>query len=53
MAGFIPLAVAFQLIFNSIDNPRIAMLHGPDVIRLVTIGLGLGVGFSLFMFGGE
>ena len=32
------------------DNPRVAMLHGSEVVRLVAYGVCLGVGFGL-LFG--
>ena len=35
------------LVLNCIDNPRIAALHGPDIIRLIAIGLSLGVAFGI------
>jgi len=46
-ATLIMLAVTALLILKSIDNPRLAALHGADVLRLVTIGLGLGIAFGI------
>jgi hypothetical protein len=36
------LIVAVLLIVKLIDNPRVAALHGHDIIRLVLIGLAFG-----------
>jgi hypothetical protein len=33
-----------------IDNPRIKMLHGSDVVQLIATGLCFGVGFGV-LFG--
>ena len=49
----IPLALAILPFVNSLDNPRVAMLHVPDIMRLIAVGLLLGVGFSILAFGGE
>jgi hypothetical protein len=39
-------------LFNSLSNPRLAGLHGSDVVRLVASGLCFGVGFGV-LFGGR
>ena len=44
-----PLLPGFMLVLNSIDNPRLHGLRGPDVLRLMTIGFGAGVFFSGLM----
>jgi hypothetical protein len=36
---------------NSIDNPRVAMLRGPDVLRLFAIGWSFGIGATLLCAG--
>ena len=46
-ATLIVLAVTVLLIWSVIDNPRLAALRGPDIIRLITIGLGFGVAFGV------
>ena len=45
------LALAFPPTINSIDNPRLAGLHGPDILRLIAIGFCVGVAFGNFMAG--
>jgi hypothetical protein len=45
------LALAFPPFINSLDNPRLAGLRGPDVLRLVAIGFCVGTAFGTFMFG--
>jgi len=40
---FFLLALAIFLLFGMLDNPRIAALHGGDILRLVAIGLLIGV----------
>ena len=41
------LIVAVLLIVKLIDNPRVAALHGTDIIRLVLIGLAFGVAIGV------
>ena len=45
------LALAFPPLINSLDNPRLAGLRGPDVLRLVAIGFCVGTAFGTFMSG--
>jgi hypothetical protein len=45
MFGLAPL-------LNSLSNPRLAGLHGSDVVQLVASGLCFGVGFGV-LFGGR
>lgn len=45
MIGVFPL-------LNSLSNPRLAGLHGSDVVRLIASGFCFGVGFGL-LFGGR
>jgi hypothetical protein len=37
-------------LLHMIGNPRLAMLHGADVVQLVASGVCFGVGFGL-LFG--
>ena len=47
--GFLcPLVFAILLILNCLDNPRLAGLRGSDVLRLMAIGLGVGVALGFF-----
>jgi len=43
--------MAFPPFVNSLDNPRLAGLRGPDILRLAAIGFCVGVSFALFMVG--
>ena len=45
------LALAFPPFINSLDNPRLVGLRGPDILRLVAIGFCVGVAFGTFMTG--
>jgi hypothetical protein len=45
------LALAFPPFVNSLENPRLAGLRGPDILRLVAIGFCVGVAFGTFMTG--
>jgi len=36
-----------MLIAKLSDNPRVAALHGTDIIRLVLIGLGFGIAIGV------
>jgi len=45
------LAMAFPPLVNSLDNPHLAGLRGPDVLRLVAIGFCVGFAFAMFMAG--
>lgn len=35
------------LILNAYDNPRLAALHGADILRLIAIGLLFGVAIGV------
>jgi hypothetical protein len=53
-AKFAPLfvlAMAFPPFVNSLDNPRLAGLHGADILRLIAVGFCVGVAFGMFMAG--
>jgi len=43
------LAMAFPPLLNSLDNPRLAGLRGPDILRLIAIGFCVGAAFGMFM----
>ena len=49
--GLFVLVLGLAPLLNSIDNPRIATLRGPDVLRLFAIGWCFGIGAAL-LFGG-
>jgi hypothetical protein len=38
-------------LLNSLSNPRLAGLHGSDVVRLLASGLCFGVGFGVLVGG--
>ena len=46
---FGPLLPGFMVLMNSIDNPRLHGVRGPDVLRLIAIGLCAGVVLSGLM----
>ncbi len=50
-ACLLPLACAIPPILNSLDNPALKGLRGPDLLRLIAIGFAVGVSFSMFMTG--
>ena len=50
-APLFPLVCAIPPIVNSLDNPHLKGLHGPDILRLVAIGFCVGASFGLFMAG--
>jgi len=41
------LFIAVMLIAKLTDNPRVAALHGADIMRLVLIGLGFGIAIGV------
>ena len=43
-----PLVFAILLILNCVDNPRLAGLRGPDVLRLIAVGMCVGVPLGFF-----
>ena len=45
------LAMGIPPLLNSIDNPRLAGLRGPDIVRLFAVGFCVGVAFAMFMAG--
>ena len=44
-----PLLPAFMLLMNLIDNPGLHGVRGGDLIRVGTVGFGVGISFSAFM----
>ena len=36
-------------LLNSLSNPRLAALHGADILRLVAVGFCFGVAFGLLV----
>ena len=51
LTALVILAMAFPPLLNSIGNPRLAGLRGPDVLRLAAIGFCVGIAFALFLVG--
>jgi hypothetical protein len=47
--GLAPALLGAFVLLTSLDKPRIAALHVPDVLRLVASGIGLGFGFAGLM----
>jgi hypothetical protein len=43
------MALAVLPFINSINNPRVALLHGGDILRLIAVGMLFGVGFAIIM----
>ena len=50
-APLLILAFAIPPVVNSVGNPRLAGLHGPDILRLIAIGFCVGAAFGMFMGG--
>jgi hypothetical protein len=42
-------AMGIPPLVNSLGNPRLAGLHGPDVLQLIAIGFCVGLGLGLFL----
>ena len=50
------LAMGIPPLVNSLDNPHLAGLHGPDILQLAAIGFCVGLALGLFLvgfFGGQ
>lgn len=47
--GLFVLILGVPPLINSIDNPRLASLHGVDFVRLLASGWCFGIGFALLM----
>ncbi len=48
-AALFVLAIGFLPLLNSLDNPRLAALHGVDIVRLVAAGFCFGTAFGMLM----
>jgi hypothetical protein len=47
-----PLVVAIigvAVAVNALSNPRLATLHGPDILKLIAIGWCFGIAFGLLV----
>ena len=57
VVGLFVLLSGVPPLINATDNPRVATLRGPDVMRLLASGLCFGFGLALligrFIFRGE
>jgi hypothetical protein len=45
------LALGVPPFVNSLGNPRLAGLHGPDVLQLTAIGFCVGGALAIFLVG--
>jgi hypothetical protein len=45
------LATGFPPFVNSLDNPRLAGLRGPDILQLTAIGLCVGLALGVLLGG--
>ena len=45
--GVVALLCGVPPLINSLGNPRLAGLHGPDVLRLFAVGWCFGIGATL------
>jgi hypothetical protein len=50
-AAILVLVMAIPPFVNSLSNPHLAGLRGPDILQLISIGLCVGVAFGLFVGG--
>ena len=51
LAALAILAMGFPPFVNSLDNPRLVGLRGPDVLQLLAIGLCVGLALGVFLVG--
>ena len=49
LTGLVLTLVGILPLLNSLDQPRVAALHGSEVLRLVAAGMLFGVGFAGLM----
>ena len=47
LVGVFLMALAVLPFINSINNPRVAILHGGDILRLIAVGMLLGAGWVI------
>jgi hypothetical protein len=52
LSALFVLAMGILPFLNSLDNPHLKGLRGPDVLQLFSIGLCVGVALGIF-FGGR
>ena len=45
LTGVVMMLVGAMVLSNNLDKPRVAALHGSDVLGVVASGMLLGVGF--------
>jgi hypothetical protein len=50
VAGFL-LLFGILVLMNSLNNPRLHLIHGSDRVQLIASGLCFGVGFGVLMGG--
>ena len=50
-SGLFILLLGVLPLLNSLDNPRVATLRVPDVIRLIAVGWCFGIGATLLATG--
>ncbi len=50
-APLAPLLVAIPPFLNSLDNPHLKGLRGPDILQLLAIGMCIGAALALFFAG--
>ena len=49
--GLVVVFLGLPPLLNSFDNPRVATLRGPDVLRLIAVGWCFGIGATLLAGG--
>ena len=49
VSGLIAFMCGVPPLINSIDNPRLATLHGPDLLRIFAVGWCFGIGLTLLI----
>ena len=49
LTGVFLMALAVLPFINSINNPRVAILHGGDILRLLAAGMLLGAGWVIIV----
>ena len=45
------LAIGIAPLVNSLGNPRLAGLRGPDILQLIAIGFCVGLALGMFLVG--
>jgi len=49
MAGLVPLLVGALVLTRMAGNPRLAALHGADIVQMVAAGMCLGAGLGMLV----